>query len=71
MTLFAPDVARLSERALSAWLRRRLPRRRVAPISGAWRSESGVHPADAGHLLTHVQTTERLASCLSRHLDAR
>lgn len=71
MTVSSPDVARSSARALAAWLRGRLPRRRMARMSGAGRFETGLQPANVGHLPTHVQTTERLASRFSRHVDAR
>jgi hypothetical protein len=38
MTVVASDVARSFTRALAACQRRRLPRRPLAPVFGAWRS---------------------------------
>jgi hypothetical protein len=60
MTVSSPDVARSFARALAAWLRRRLPRRRVAQVSGACDPSVAFAPEDAGHIRRHVQTTARL-----------
>lgn len=71
MTVSSPDGARPSARALAAWLRRRLPRRPVVPVSGACRSSLAFTRGTPPIFARTSKTTERLTPRLSQRVHAR